>query len=49
MLSNAAVRAARPRAAAYKRFDERGLFLLVAPTGLKRWRFHESSDISRKH
>ena len=37
-LSNAAVKAARPRARAYKMFDERGLFLFVAPTGLRSWR-----------
>lgn len=42
MLTNAAVKAARPRAAAYKRADGRGLILYVAPTGLKsfRWRFY---------
>ncbi len=41
MLTNAAVRAARPRAAAYKLADGAGLHLFVAPTGLKsfRWRF----------
>lgn len=38
MLSNAAVRAARPRSRAYKMFDERGLHLFVAPTGLRAWR-----------
>ncbi|MAM72616.1 MAG: integrase [Tistrella sp.] len=38
MLSNAAVKAARPRSRAYKLFDERGLFLFVAPTGLRAWR-----------
>ncbi|MBG6116808.1 integrase [Sphingobium sp. JAI105] len=38
MLSNAAVKAARPRSRAYKMFDERGLFLFVAPTGLRAWR-----------
>ncbi len=37
-LSNAAVKAARPRSRAYKMFDERGLFLFVAPTGLRAWR-----------
>lgn len=37
-LSNAAVKAARPRSRAYKLFDERGLFLFVAPTGLRAWR-----------
>ncbi len=41
MLTNAAVKAARPRAAAYKLSDERGLHLFVAPNGRKtfRWRF----------
>ncbi|TCP30676.1 integrase arm-type DNA-binding domain-containing protein [Sphingomonas sp. BK235] len=41
MLSNAAVKAARARASAYKIADERGLHLFVAPTGRKsfRWRF----------
>lgn len=38
MLTNAAVKAARPRSRAYKMFDERGLHLFVAPTGLKAWR-----------
>lgn len=41
MLTNAAVKAARPRSAAYKLADGAGLHLYVAPTGLKsfRWRF----------
>lgn len=41
MLTNAAVKAARARASAYKIADERGLHLFVAPTGRKsfRWRF----------
>ncbi len=41
MLTNAAVKAARPRAAAFKLSDERGLHLFVAPNGRKtfRWRF----------
>lgn len=39
MLTENAVRAARPRPRAYKRFDERGLFLFVAPSGLKSWRW----------
>ncbi len=38
MLTNAAVKAARPRARAYKIFDGRGLHLFVAPTGLRAWR-----------
>ncbi len=41
MLTNAAVKAARPRAVAYKLADGAGLHLYIAPTGLKsfRWRF----------
>jgi len=38
MLTNAAVKAARPKARAYKIFDERGLHLYIAPTGLRAWR-----------
>jgi len=38
MLTTAAVTAARPRPRAYKVYDERGLFLYVAPTGLKSFR-----------
>ena len=33
------VRGAKPSARAYKLFDERGLFLLVNPSGSKLWRF----------
>ncbi|TXC71226.1 DUF4102 domain-containing protein [Sphingomonas ginsenosidivorax] len=42
MLTNAAVKPVRPRAAAYKIFDERGLNLYVAPNGRKsvRMKFH---------
>ena len=38
MLTNAAVKAARPRAAAYKLADAGGLHLYVAPTGYKGFR-----------
>lgn len=38
MLTNAAVKTARPRAAAYKLFDQGGLHLYVAPTGRKSFR-----------
>jgi integrase len=38
MLTNAAVKAARPRPAAYKLSDVDGLVLNVAPTGTKSWR-----------
>jgi integrase len=39
MLTNAAVKAARPRAAAYKLADQGGLHLYIAPTGLRSWRW----------
>ncbi len=38
MLTIAAVKAARPQDHAYKMFDGQGLFLFVAPSGLKSWR-----------
>lgn len=38
MLTNAAVKAAGARPRSYKIFDDRGLFLFVAPTGLKSFR-----------
>lgn len=38
MLTSAAVKGARPKDRAYKLFDERGLFLYVAPTGLCSYR-----------
>lgn len=38
MLTSAAVKAARPKDRAYKLADDRGLFLYVAPTGLRSWR-----------
>ena len=44
MLSNAAVKAARPRSRAYKMFDERGLFLFVTPGGLRSWRLKYRID-----
>ncbi|MES2722796.1 MAG: Arm DNA-binding domain-containing protein [Pseudomonadota bacterium] len=37
-LSDAAIRAAKPRAKAFKLFDEGGLFVLVSPSGGKLWR-----------
>jgi integrase len=37
-LSEARIRSAKPRERAYKLFDERGLFLLVTPTGGRLWR-----------
>ena len=38
-LSELKIRTARPRERAYKLFDERGLFMLVTPTGGRLWRF----------
>jgi len=38
-LTDSAVRSAKPAAKAYKLFDERGLFVLVQPTGGKLWRW----------
>ncbi len=37
-LSDAAVKAAKPTARQFKLFDERGLFILVTPSGGKLWR-----------
>ncbi|MGR6329193.1 tyrosine-type recombinase/integrase [Sphingomonas sp. XXL09] len=44
MLNNAVVKAARPRAAAYKLTDAGGLHLYVAPTGLRSWRWRFRID-----
>ncbi|KQR83458.1 tyrosine-type recombinase/integrase [Sphingomonas sp. Leaf343] len=44
MLTNAAVKAARPRVAAYKLADQGGLHLYVAPTALKSWRLRFRID-----
>lgn len=38
-LTDAAVKAARPKEKPYKLFDERGLYLLVSPAGGRWWRF----------
>ncbi|MCX7281980.1 MAG: Arm DNA-binding domain-containing protein, partial [Alphaproteobacteria bacterium] len=37
-LTNTAVKAARPQAKPYKLYDEKGLFLLVEPSGALLWR-----------
>ena len=42
MLTDAAVRAAKPRERAYKLTDSGGLVLYVAPTGSKLWRLRYS-------
>src|SRR6185503_6114852 len=39
LLNEAKIRSARPQERAYKLFDERGLFMLVTPTGGRLWRF----------
>jgi hypothetical protein len=39
MLTEAAIRNAKPREKPYKLFDARGLFMLVVPTGGRLWRF----------
>jgi integrase len=39
MLTDAKVKAAKPAAKPYKLHDERGLHVLVSPTGSKSWRF----------
>lgn len=39
MLTEARIRASLPKARQYKVFDERGLFMLVTPSGGKLWRF----------
>jgi len=38
-LSEAKIRASKPKERPYKVFDERGLFMLVTPTGGRLWRF----------
>ena len=44
MLTPAAVKAAQPMARAYKLFDAGGLFLFVAPSGLRSWRYKCQRD-----
>jgi len=39
VLNEAKIRGARPQERAYKLFDERGLFMLITPTGGRLWRF----------
>jgi hypothetical protein len=48
MLSDTAARKAKPREKPYKVSDGRGLFLLVTPTGGKRWRFKYRVDGKEK-
>jgi integrase len=44
MLTDAAIRAAKPREKAYKLFDGLGLYLEVTPTGSKLWRLKYRHD-----
>src|SRR5258708_32538497 len=39
VLNESRIRATRPKDRAYKVFDERGLFMLVTPSGGRLWRF----------
>ena len=39
MLSDITIRNARPKEKAFKLYDERGLYLIIQPTGGKLWRF----------
>ncbi|HEX4271979.1 MAG TPA: Arm DNA-binding domain-containing protein [Rhizomicrobium sp.] len=39
MLTNAAIKAARPQAKPYKLYDEKGLFLSIEPKGGRLWRW----------
>ena len=44
MLTNAAIKAAKPRAKPYKVFDQHGLFLMVMPAGHRWWRLKYRFD-----
>ncbi|WP_339528178.1 Arm DNA-binding domain-containing protein, partial [Pseudomonas sp. EL_65y_Pfl2_R96] len=48
MLTNAAVKAARPKPRAYKRTDGQGLYLHVAPTGTKSFRLRYRDQDGRE-
>jgi hypothetical protein len=47
-LSETKIRFAKPRERPYKLFDERGLFLLVSPTGGRLWRLRYRMDKREK-
>lgn len=47
-LSATAVAHAKPQATPYKPWDERGLYLIVVPDGLPRWRFDYRHDGKRR-
>jgi hypothetical protein len=44
LLSEMKIRACRPREKSYKVWDDRGLFMLVTPTGARLWRFKYRID-----
>jgi len=47
-LTALAVKSAKPTAKPYKLSDEKGLYLLVTPSGSKLWRFDYRYDGKRK-
>jgi hypothetical protein len=47
-LTDTAIRNAKPGAKPAKLFDERGLFMIVTPTGGKWWRFRYKFDDKEK-
>lgn len=49
MLTDAKIRAAKPRGKIYKLTDSNRLFLLVAPGGGKLWRWNYTFDGRQKH
>jgi len=48
-LSDTAIRIAKPRDKPYKLADERGLYLLLTPTGGKWWRLNYRFDGKQKN
>ena len=48
MLSNAAIKFAKPREKPYKLPDERGLYLIITPGGSKWWRSRVRFDGHQK-
>lgn len=48
MLTNTAIQAAKPKEKPYKLADEKGLYLLINPTGGKLWRFDYRFERKRK-
>ncbi|HLF98149.1 MAG TPA: integrase arm-type DNA-binding domain-containing protein [Methylococcaceae bacterium] len=48
MLSDVEIRKAKPTDKPYKKSDERGLYLLIQPSGAKLWRFNYRFDGKQK-